>query len=471
MRLAVARLWFCSNSFAPRRTQLADLKAAEWTNSAHALHHPAPGSELEGLARFVAKRREWKPKLLRAASAPAGGPLSAEAFGLWLAEVEGGLRRERFDGVYLSLHGACQAEGDPAADLTILRRVRAAVGHTPVVATFDMHANLPTETTLLLDGASVNRVWPHGGGDAAALRALKLLDGIVAGRARPIGHLARIPARHPEPELSAAIALTDSGVLDTSFIWGFPWGDSPYAGAGAMVWTDRDAKLAREVAGQLAARMPDWRPRRAAVPPDIEAALGDARTRDGGRVALLDPADDPLAGGLADTPEMLRGLLRTAPEGPPGGTVFGALHDPDIVAAAWSIGEGGTISGPLAGRTTSEYGPPVEVTAQIRRLVRSRDGDGGAMAVLRSGPVDIVVCEHRPRMVDPALLGRAGIALSDVRVLAAKGGEGTRAALHGEFPTVISCDCPGPASRDFSRLPFKYSAVAHLPWNAGLASV
>jgi microcystin degradation protein MlrC len=472
MRLAVARLWFCANSFVARRTPLADLRAHEWTNTAHALRHPRPGSELDGVARFLAERRDWRATLLRAASAPAGGPLTAEAFGTWLAEVEGGLRRESFDGVYLSLHGACQAEGDPIADLTIMRRVRAAVGHTPVVASFDMHANLPLETALLLDGASINRVWPHGGADGSALRALRMLEGIVEGRLRPVGALARISARTPEPELSAAMATMDGTVLDASLAWGFPWGDSPYGGASAMIWTDRDARRARTEVADLAERVQDWRPRRPRPSLEVDAAVATALARgeahganaQPARVALLDPADDPLAGGLADTPTLLRALLRAGADN----AAFAALHDPELLAIVRAAGEGATLSRALGARTTREYGAPIAVNTRVVRIVPGSESEG-TLAVLRAGGVDILLCEHRPAAIDPALFVRAGIDLASIQVVAIKGAEAARIAFAPHYPTIIACDSPGPACPDLARLPFKYSGVPHLPWSAAYA--
>jgi microcystin degradation protein MlrC len=498
-RVAVARLWFCSNSFTPRRTRIEDLRAHEWTAGTEALaRRVGAGDELDGVHRFIGSRPGWDVTFLRCASAPAGGPLSAELFGIWMADIEDHLRRGRFDGVYLSLHGACQAEGDPAADVTILRRVRALVGHTPVVASFDLRANLSEETAILLDGASANRAWPAGGGDMAAIRALTLLEGILSGRSRPVGALARVPMvladpfqhealgdlwRDEMPRLDAA--LPGGPVLDASVFGGFAWGDSPYTGPSALVWADRDAGAARETAARLALLLARWRTR---LVPKLATAevmidtldLGDqpdaARSERSAPVVLLDPSDDPVVGGLADTPGILRAVIAAAEQGRLTGPVaIAALHDPDTVTAACAGGPGQGLQRPLGGRVTPVFGAPVLVRATVRSVV---DTDRfGLCAVLRIGQVDIVVTSRRPADIGPDLFAVMGLTPSLYRLLAVKGGQTARVAFGAIAREIVACECPGPAATDLLRLPYHYvpasrrvSAIVDPADNSGFAT-
>jgi len=458
VRLAVARLHFCSNSFNPVRTRLDDMRAHEWRTGAEALAQWRPGTELDGLAAFLAERPGWQATLLRAAAAPPGGPLHAEVFGAWLADVEAGLAKGRFDAVYLSLHGACQAEGDPTADLTVLRRVRSVVGRVPVVASFHSTANLSEETVLLLDGATGVSPVP-GGAHAAARRALHLLEGLIAGHIRPVGALARVPSLLPSlgaplvlPEIwEHEVAPPRRGVLDASAFAGFPWADSRLAGASAMVWTDRDAGLARATAARLANRL--------AVAPRIPslwqpaAALAAGREA-GGRFALLDPSDDPRRGGLADTP----GLLAALAAGPlPGPAAFGVLYDPTAVAAAREAGVGGTLERAFGARLTGDYGAPLPLRVTVERLVEESGAAPpvtGAIAVLRHGNLAILVAELRPPQIGLDLLARAGIVAAQLAVLALKAGGMPDLRLAEAFPEVLTCACPGPGSANLLGLPF-----------------
>jgi microcystin degradation protein MlrC len=466
-RLAVARLWFCSNSFTPRRTRAEDMMAHEWEAGQAALALPHnPDGELAGVSSFMAQRPGWDVTTLRCASAPAGGPLSAEIFGNWMAEVEESLRRGRFDALYLSLHGACQAEGDPAADLTILRRLRAVIGHTPIVATFDMHANLSEEAAILLDGACGNEIWPSGGGAAAATRALTLLEGILSGKNRPVGALARVPLMLNDFVLLDALAEQWRGpmralrppVLDASVFGGFSWGDSPYAGPSALVWADRDAGAAREMAAHLALSLSRWRSRPVPRISTPEAALEQIAASDaaGGRpMLLLDVSDDPVSGGLCDTPGLLRVLLEQRTSERLGGRIlFAALHHTETVIAASKVGSGGMIDITPGAHSTKQFGAAVAVRAEIMS-VRGSHG-AGECAVLRVGVVDILVTTLRPAMITPEFLHGFGITLDGIGVLAVKGGATARAAFASHVRDSIACDCPGPSSPDLLRLPYHY---------------
>jgi len=138
--------------------------------------HAGTATELGGLAAFLATRPDWQATVLRCTSAQPGGPLTEQAFRGWLDEVLQGLASGgSWDGVHLSLQGACVAAGEPAADLAIIRAVRAAIGATPLVASFDFHGNLAPEIATLLDGASVYRTYPHIDMAETATRALRLL--------------------------------------------------------------------------------------------------------------------------------------------------------------------------------------------------------------------------------------------------------------------------------------------------------
>jgi microcystin degradation protein MlrC len=224
-KIAVARLWFEGNSFTPVPTGLDALRSREWVAGDAALaRYAGTGTELGGLAAFLAERPRWQATVLRCASAQPGGPLSTEAFEGWMSEVLAGLAQGGpWDGVYLSLHGACVAEAEPAADLAIIRRVRAAIGTTPLVASFDFHGNMALDIAALLDGASVYRSYPHVDMDATALRALALLERRMAGQ-RLHGAIAKLPvvlhsfhmrsAAGPMAEVWAeAAALEDDTVL------------------------------------------------------------------------------------------------------------------------------------------------------------------------------------------------------------------------------------------------------------------
>ena len=262
-----------------------------------------------------------------------------------------------------------------------------------------------------------------------------------------------------------AAALEHGAVLEAAPFGGFAWGDSPHAGASGMAWATDEAAAARAaqaIADAILAR----RARFAVSLPGPEAALAEALAGPAGLVALLDPADNPLSGGVADTPALLRRLDEHGPAVP---TVFAFLHDPAVVAAAQAAGEGASRRFLLGGRTTDAFGPPVAATATVERLTEGRFVNTGPMergapvdlgptAVLRIGAwLRVVVTSRKEAAVDPAFFALHGIEFGATRLLANKAKNHFRAAFAGRCAAIVECDCPGPAALDLAALPWRFA--------------
>ena len=474
-RIAIARLWFEGNSFTPVPTGLDELRSREWVSGPEALsRYAGTATELGGAAAFLGARPVWRATVLRCTSAQPGGPLTRDAYEGWLAEVLDGLAAGApWDGVYLSLHGACVAEHEPAADLATVRRVRALIGATPLVASFDFHGNMAPELATLLDGASVYRTYPHLDMDAVARRALAMLEQRLAGQ-RLYGALMKMPRvlhsfhmrseAGPMAEVWAEAALLErDGVVEAAPFGGFSWGDTPHAGPSGMAWAttpEAASRAAQGVIDAIAARLPRFD----VTLPTPQAALATALAAPPGLVALLDPADNSLSGGVADTPAMLRALVDSGPAVP---TVFAFLHDAATVAQAAAAGQGASARFSLGGRTTDVFGPPVVLDAVVERLTQGRfvnDGpmergapvDLGPTAVLRAGLLRIIVTSRKEAAVDPAFFALHGIDLAATRLLANKAKNHFRAAFAARCSAIVECDCPGPAALDLAALPFRH---------------
>jgi len=473
-RIAIARLWFEANSFAPEPTPLSAFLSREWVLGEEArARYRGTATELGGVDAFV-REHGWQAEILRCASAQPGGPMTHQAFTDWWDEVADGLTHSTFDGVYLSLHGACITQTDPQADLTIIRLVRGIIGPTtPLVASFDLHANLSPQAVGLLDGATAYRTYPHLDMADAAWRALRLLDARMRGR-RLHGAVAKLPqvlhSFHMRSEAgpmadawAEAAALETAAIPDVSLLGGFAWGDTPSAGPAAMAWAESEA-AARQAARAALAGIARRVERFAVALPSPEEALALALAGPPGLVALLDPADNPLSGGAADTPALLALLLR---EGPPVETVLAFLHDPDAVAAAAAVGVGGRFSRMLGARTGEGFGPAVPFNGVVERLTGGRFLNHGPMeagspvdlgptAVLRAGLLRIIITSRKEAAVDPGFFLLHGIDLAEVRLLVNKAKNHFRAAFARRCSLIVECDAPGPAALDLLALPFRH---------------
>ena len=474
--IAVARLWFEGNSFTPVPTPRSAFESREWGSGGdHLARYAGTATELGALHAFLAARPDWRATILPCIAAQPGGPMADDAMRAWREEVEAALKAQRFDGIYLSLHGACVTESDPEADATTIHRIRSIVGRDlPITASFDFHANMAPEIAGWLDGASAYRTYPHIDMDAAATRALLQLERRLNGAPRAHGHIAKRPMvlhsfhmRHeagPMAEVWAEAAAAERApILDALIFGGFAWGDSPHAGPSAMVFAE-DAGAARDLAERLADAIAARRARFAVTLPDPATALAQVLAGPPGLVALLDPADNPLSGGIADTPEMLRTLVAARLDVP---AVFAFLHDPASVAAAREAGVGARLTRHLGGNVTEIFGKPVIAEVEVERLTDGRFVNEGPMergapvdlgptCVLRAGNLRIICTDRKEAAVDPAFFTLHGIDLGATRLLANKAKNHFRAAFKDRCAAIVECDAPGPAALDLRALPWRH---------------
>jgi microcystin degradation protein MlrC len=260
-----------------------------------------------------------------------------------------------------------------------------------------------------------------------------------------------------------AAAAERAPILDASIFGGFAWGDSPHAGPSAMVFAE-EAGAARDLAERLADAIASRRARFAVTLPDPATALRQALAAPPGLVALLDPADNPLSGGIADTPEMLRTLVAAGLEVP---AVFAFLHDPASVAAAQEAGIGARLTRHLGATITEAFGRPVITDVEVERLTDGRFVNEGPMergapvdlgptCVLRVGNLRIICTTLKESAVDPGFFALHGIDLGATRLLANKGKNHFRAAFKDRCAAIVECDAPGPAALDLRPLPWRH---------------
>jgi microcystin degradation protein MlrC len=490
-RIAVARLWFEGNRFSPAPTRAADFERREWRTGDDALAAArGTATELGAVAERAAGRPGLRIDALRCASASPGGPIEDSVFARWLDEVLEGLHRLRPDGLYLSLHGAAITMTRDTPELDALRAIREALGGAlPIVASFDLHANLDAATASLLDFATAYRTYPHVDMRETAARALDALERRLAGGPRaagaivPLGRM--LPSFNmrtdsgPMQALQAAARLAEARgeVLDASLFGGFPYADTAVTGASAMAWAAGDGpspqaaarRAARALAMAMAARAAEFEPRLVGPREGIRQALAAA----GGLVAVTDPADNPLSGGGADTPGLFAVLRAMRGEAggpvhalPAGAAAFAYFADPALVARALAAGIGATLDAALGATHGDAFGPSVPVRARVLRATDGRFVNTGPMergaavdvgdsVVLDVDGLRVVVTSAVGAANDPGFFALHGIDPGTTRLLCVKAKNHFRAAFEPLCRTIVDVDCPGPAAADLAALPFR----------------
>ena len=258
----------------------------------------------------------------------------------------------------------------------------------------------------------------------------------------------------------------------------------PQAGASVTVCADGDTALAVRTAAELAAGFRARRDDFLIRLPGPEAALREALNGKGQGavarpVAVLEPADNPMFGGIGDTPGLFRALLAARPGmNPAARVVFAFFWDPELVARAQAAGPGAALDGALGGRLTGDFGPPVAVRTRVARLTDGRFVNQGPME--RGLPVDLgptAVLELARELVgievivtsacvspnDETYFALHGIELARLDLLCVKAKNHLRAAFAQSFTRLVDADTPGPAALDLSKLPFRRVPPAHFP--------
>jgi microcystin degradation protein MlrC len=481
-RLLVARLWFEGNRFAPARTTLADFQRVEWARGEAALA-AVRGSEheLATVADFAAARTDWDVQVSRCAAAWPGGPIDDALFAAFSDELLADLQRCRPDALYLSLHGAAITPRHEAPETALLQRVRALLGDRPLLASFDLHANADPAWAGLLDFGSAYRTYPHVDLRATAARALARLDALCSGE-RLHGRIAKLGALLPSfrmrsdqapmaPLLSMARRLEAAHPgSDIALLGGFPYADTPYCDAGVMTWA-ADAATAQALATTMLAALRErhaaFQPRLRTPAAGLDEALRQLQAHPALPVALTDPADNPLSGGGADTPTLLRELLARRDQLPSEGVILAYFCDPALVQRAHAGGVGAQLDATLGGRLSPDFGAPLAVRAQVRGLSNGSFVNQGPMqqglrvhcgpgALLDVQGIGVVVTSAVLPANDPAFFVHHGIDLATSRLLCVKAKNHFHAAFEPRCAAIIELDAPGPAMADLSQLPFAH---------------
>lgn len=410
------------------------------------------------------------------AGASPSAHVTEEAFERIAGEILAAARIEKFDAVYLDLHGAMVAEHEDDGEGTLLARLRAIIGdEVPVVASVDLHANV---TGLMLDNACAMvayRTYPHVDMADTGSRAARLLHWLLEHKRPLLRYAKRLPFLIPingmctllEPATSTYSMLESmevEPVLSLSFAPGFPAADFPECGP--VVWgygTDEEhleravmALYDKVLSEEALWEVPFMSPK-AAVEEAIRLAANATRP-----VVIADTQDNPGAGGDSNTMGMLRALLEQDAQG----AAIGLIYDPQAAATAHRAGIGSTIEIALGGQSCVDGDSPLQGRFEVLALSEGHcrfDGpmmhgmevNVGLTACLRIGGVSIAVASAKSQMLDRNLYRMAGIEPESMKILVNKSSVHFRADFQGIAEAVLVAKAPGPMTADPADLPWR----------------
>ena len=186
-RIFITGIWHETNTFAATQTGLEDFHAYQYAEGDDLFAAFADTNTEIGGAMNAAIELDLNlvPGLF--AGAVPSGMIKAEAFKALLERtLELLADAGEIDGVLIHLHGAAVVEGVPEADAVFLANIRQKLNPgTPLVVTFDLHANLSDDLVAVADALVGYDTYPHNDMGARGGEAAQILHRMLWSTKRP----------------------------------------------------------------------------------------------------------------------------------------------------------------------------------------------------------------------------------------------------------------------------------------------
>lgn len=461
MRVAIGGLVHETNTYAVGATGLTALSAfTVLRGSELQMYFANTGWSVAGMLDEATRRRDEVVATVFSWAEPSG-TIEATAYATLKEELLTALAHALpLEAVALELHGAGVAEGVDDLEADLGRAIRAVVGPVPVVATLDLHGNITAEMAAVYDALLGCHLYPHTDLYERGVEAVDLLHRIVDDGVRTVMHVESLPmlvppattdGDSPAARTNAACAELErrEGILDCTFMHGFPFTDVPATGASIIAIADGDAALAAAAAKEAAASV--WARRESfRVENDTpESAVRRAAAAGTFPVVINECSDNPGGGSPGDGTHLLRAML----EGRLSDSCFGFIADPGAVQRAIEAGVDRTIDVELGGHHDELHGRPLAVRGRVRCVTDGRVMLRAMMAgvELVLGPtcrltvegIDVVVTSNPWQTIDPEIFLLHGIDVTRCKVIGLKSSQHFRAGFRDLAALIITADSPG----------------------------
>ncbi|MBX2803233.1 MAG: M81 family metallopeptidase [Myxococcales bacterium] len=343
------------------------------------------------------------------------GPITSETMDWLRQEVVDALQScGALDGVVLALHGAARAEGGIPVDAEILALVRDQLPPSvPIVASYDLHANLTASRREGLLALSAYHTNPHRDLRWTGRKVTEILIRSLRGEIEPVSTWRKLPVflggalgvdfLPPMLAVTTRVRLAErrARVLDVSLCINHPFADDADLGWAVNVTTDGDQALAEELADAFADRI--WATRHHPIPASypLEEAIGRVRAsrwaRRLGVVSMVDTGDVVAAGAEGNSTDLLVYLQQEARDL----RALLPICDEGAVERLWDE--------PVGAAVSVEVGPPRARTVLEGRIMHHRDGALGRGITVDAGPAQVVLSDMPPLTIRPEFYTEAGL--------------------------------------------------------------
>jgi microcystin degradation protein MlrC len=353
----------------------------------------------------------------------------------------------------------------------------------PIIGTLDPHANLSPKMVAATNALIAYRTNPHLDQRARGIDAARMMIETVRGKVRPTMAAAypplaiNIERQHTFEEPCHSLyrfadqQLLNDKLLINSIILGFPYADVAEMGSSAIAVTHDDPELARQLADELGKYMWDHREDFLGHFLDANEALDKAAGLKG-PVCLLDMGDNVGGGSPGDGTLLAQAIHeRRLPAS------FVCLCDPEAVAQAQAMGEWGTGTFHVGGKTDRKHGPTLEVEATVVGLYDGQFEEPqprhGGFTKLNQGPTAVIRTDYgltimlTSRRMPPFSLRQLtahGVLPEQHHLLVAKGVNAPVAAYKEVCKNFIRVNTPGVTTADIEKLEYRNRRRPMFPW-------
>jgi len=428
---------------------------------------------------FVKQARQFDNVELIGALSPRGAKggssgswITQEAFDKYANGIADDLKANLpLDGVYLALHGAMAVTGVPKPEAEIVRRVKAAVGDIPVVATFDLHANEDHEFLDVADGAFIVKRYPHYDSALQGERAARYLLRVIKGDYKPT-KATRKPGVitpsvfqgtgvSPAMEIMERARIWEERAPDAfvSVAFGFAYADVADVGATVEVMTNGDQALADEIAQDMSDFI--WMKREAFAGkklPNVSRGVAEAvmAARAGKTPVVVADHSDRTGNSTWILEELVRQKGRNF--------VVATISDAkaiDTLKAGATVGD--QVSVEVGGYADEFANKPVKIDGTLEYLDRYQQHE--TVAVIRFGDNNrVILTPVLDQVTDAGILDdlKIGLENADMIVIKSRVHFWRGFVENGLAKAVVVIDAPGLGPADLSTIPYQNAPVADL---------
>lgn len=382
---------------------------------------------------------------------------------------------ERYDAVYLVLHGAMTTLSILDVEGEVLRRLRG-VTDVPVFGVFDLHANFSPKMATLADCLVGYRENPHTDAREAGLIAARLLHRCLSTGKRPHMQLAHPGLLWPPTGTGTATdpmqsleTLARQQERENDSLWamnivaGFSFADTPDTGVSFVACTTVDATPQLEKLAECAHLLHHLGE---VIDPPADEVLATLKPLPEGLTVLVEPSDNIGGGAPGDGTGLLRALIKHEIT-----NAAICLNDPQAVREL----EGGARRISLGGKGSRLDAGPLELDVDLVALkdgrfeledknshLASMCGDVfnmGRCAIVKHQGVTILVTSVKTPPFDLGQWHSQGIAVENLSVVAVKAAVAHRRAYDKIAARMLWVDTPGPCSSNLKALPYRHARL------------